>query len=131
MTSLTLLNPKQAHAAFSALWAEVKPRLMAGHRLTVKVEEERRTTEQNRLLWAALTDVAEQVEWHGERLSAEDWKHIFSASLKKQRAVPGIDGGFVVLGQKTSRMTKAEFSELIELIHAFGAERGVKFKEPK
>jgi hypothetical protein len=41
--------------------------------------------------------------------------------------VPGIDGGFVVLGKSTSKMTKAEMTELQELMAAFGAEQGVKF----
>ena len=76
-----------------------------------------------------LTDISQQVEWHGVRLSPEDWKHVFTASLKQQRAVPGLDGGFVVLGQSTSKMTKAEMSELQELMAAFGAEREVIFKE--
>jgi hypothetical protein len=41
--------------------------------------------------------------------------------------VPGIDGGFVVLGQSTKKMSKAELGELMELIEAFGAQRGVRF----
>lgn len=130
MTSATLFNPQQAHAVWSSLWAaHIKPMLMAGHRLTVKVEPEKRTSEQNRLLWAALTDVSEQVEWHGQKLEAAEWKDIFTAALKRQKVVPGLEGGFVVLGSSTSRMTKAEFSELVDLIHAFGAEREVKFKD--
>jgi hypothetical protein len=32
------------------------------------------------------------------------------------------------VGQRTSQMNKREFSELIELIYAFGAERRVKFR---
>jgi hypothetical protein len=36
-------------------------------------------------------------------------------------------GSFVVLGLRTSKLTKAEFSDLIELIACFGAERGVVF----
>jgi hypothetical protein len=80
-------------------------------------------------MWAMLQDIADQVEWHGQKLTPDDWKHIFSASLKKQRAVQGIDGGFVVLGQSTSRMTKAEMSDMQELMAAFGAERGVTFKD--
>lgn len=93
----------------------------------VTVKEGTRSLEQNSRLWALLNDISEQVEWHGEYLNAESWKFIFSAALKKQRAVHGIDGGFVVLGQSTSRMGKKEFSELIELITAFGIERGVVF----
>ena len=95
----------------------------------VAVQEPTRSVDQNALLWGVLTDISEQVEWYGRMLSPESWKHIFSASLKQQDVVPGLDGGFVVLGQSTSRMSKREFSDLIELIHAFGFERGVKFRE--
>ncbi|RAP72984.1 protein ninB [Candidatus Erwinia dacicola] len=41
--------------------------------------------------------------------------------------MPGIDGGFVVLGQSTSKMRVSEMRDLIELISAFGAEHGVNF----
>ncbi|MBE8365951.1 recombination protein NinB, partial [Leptospira borgpetersenii] len=49
--------------------------------------------------------------------------------LKGQRSAPGINVGFVVLGQSTSKMRISEFSELLELIYAFGAERGVSWSE--
>jgi hypothetical protein len=126
---LFLANAQQANAALTALWRELKPWLIAGHRFEVDVRPERRSTEQNSKLWAMLGEVSKQVEWYGQRLTPEEFKHVFSAALKKQRVVPGIDGGFVVLGQSTSRMSKAELSEMIELVYAFGAERGVQFKE--
>ena len=47
---------------------------------------------------------------------------------QKQRAVPGLDGGFVVLGLSTSKMSKDEMSELLELALAFGAQKGVEFE---
>jgi hypothetical protein len=50
-----------------------------------------------------------------------------TAALTKQDVVPGIDGGFVVLGKSTSKMTKGEMSELQTLIEAFGAQQGVRF----
>lgn len=120
--------------AASALWGFLKGWKQAADsgqplEVTVRPYDKRRTSEQNRLLWAALTDISDQVEWHGQRLSAQDWKEMFSASLKKQRAIPGIDGGFVILGASTSKMTIKEMSELIELCYAFGAEHGVTFKE--
>ncbi len=99
--------------------------LLAGHRLVLEVKPETRSNEQNRRLWAMLTDISRQVDWYGQKLSPEDWKHMFTASLKKTRAVPGIDGGIVVLGQSTSKMTKAEMCELQELIEAFAVERNV------
>lgn len=101
-------------------------RVPAGTRLEFKAP--RRSVDQNALLWALLTDIASQVVWYGQKLSAEDWKDVLTASLRKARVVPGIDAGtFVPLGMRTSDMSKAEFSELIELIYAFGAHQGVKF----
>lgn len=124
--TLRLWQPVQAHQAIATAWAEcVKPMLLAGHRLVLEVKPETRSNEQNKRLWAMLTDISRQVDWYGQKLSPEDWKHMFTASLKKTRAVPGIDGGIVILGQSTSKMTKAEMCELQELIEAFAAERGV------
>ena len=97
----------------------------------VRISEPTRTLESNALLWVLLGEVSKQVEWYGSKLTAEEWKDVFSASLKKQKAVPGIDGGFVVCGQRTSKMTKSEFSDLIELIYAFGAIKGVNFGDSK
>jgi hypothetical protein len=105
-----------------ATWAQnVQP----GSRVEFKAP--RRSLEQNALLWARLTDIAHQVEWYGQKLTPEDWKDVFTAALRKARVVPGIDGGFVPLGMRTSDMSKGEMADLLELIGAFGAERGVKF----
>jgi len=94
----------------------------------VKIMPPTRSLEQNSALWAMLNDIAAQVVWHGRKLDSESWKHIFTSSLKRQDVVPNLDGtGFVVLGQSTSKMTKAEMSDLLELIAAFCAERGVIF----
>lgn len=86
-----------------------------------------RTLPANAQFWAILDDISEQVEWYGQRLTSDEWKDVLTAGLKKQRAVPGIDGGFVVIGAHTSQMSAEEFSDLIELARAFGSERGVKW----
>lgn len=96
----------------------------------VEIKPPTRSADQNARLWAMLTDVSEQVEWYGRKLTPDDWKDVFSASLRKARVVPTIDGdGFVPLGMRTSSMTKAEFGALMDLIEAFSAERGVVFRE--
>lgn len=92
---------------------------------------ELRTLDQNSKLWAMLGDVSRQVDWYGRHLSPWAWKDIFTAALKKQDVVPGIDGGFVVLGEHTSRMTKAQMSELLELMMAFGANHKVVWSDPQ
>ena len=95
--------------------------------MVLKAQKETRSLEQNNRLWAMLTDVSEQVDWYGQKLTPDEWKDVFTAALKKEKVVPGINGGFVVLGQSTSKMTKAEMTELQELITAFGVQRGVSF----
>lgn len=98
--------------------------------LIVTIQEKSRSLDQNRRLWATLRDISEQVNWHGRWLDSESWKCIFSAALKKQDVVPNLtNDGFVVLGQSTSKMRVSEFSDLLELINSFGAERGVKWSE--
>lgn len=93
----------------------------------VTIGEATRSNDQNSLLWPLLTCLANQIVWHGQKLTTDDWKNVMTSSLKKQRVVPGIDGGFVVMGISTSKMGKAEFSELVELIYAFGAQNNVTF----
>lgn len=93
----------------------------------VEVKPQNRTLEQNARMWAMLTELSRQVVWHGQQLTAENWKDVLTAALKRQQVVPGVDGGFVVLGTSTRRMTKGEMAELIELITAFGVQHGVVF----
>ena len=128
--TLRLHEPVQAHKAFAYAWTLAKGALMAGHRLVLEVKPEKRSDAQNRRMWAMLQDISTQVDWHGQRLTKEEWKDVFTAALKRQKVVPGLDGGFVVLGQRTSRMGKAEMAELQTLMEAFGAEHEVAFTAP-
>lgn len=92
------------------------------------IQGDRRTPAQNDAMWAKLDDIAAHVVWYGKRLTAEDWKDVFTASLRKARVVPTIDGdGFVPLGMSTSRMTREEMNNLLSLIDAFAAQQGVVF----
>lgn len=96
----------------------------------VRITPPTRSLDSNCAMWAMLSEVAAQVVWHGRKLDADSWKHIFSSSLKKQDVVPNLDGtGFVVMGVSTSQMSKAEMSDLLELIQSFGAQNGVVFSK--
>lgn len=125
--SLKLCNAQQGHAELRSLWAVLKPWLVAGHTISIEARGETRSTAQSRLMWSCLNDIASQVNWHGQQLDAEAWKDMATAALKRQRVVPGIDGGFVVLGQRTSRMTVREMTELIDFLHAFGTQQDVRW----
>lgn len=87
----------------------------------------KRTGEQNAKMWALLHDLVAQTMWHGIKLTAEEWKTLFTAGLKQQKVIPGLEGGFVVCGEQTSSMSKRELAQLIELIVMFGDQRGVKW----
>lgn len=96
----------------------------------VTIRPPTRSLEQNARLWALLGDIAGQVEWYGRKLSTEDWKHVFTASLKKMDVVPDLEGtGFVTLGLSTSKMSKRELSDLMTLVAMFGDEHGVNWSK--
>lgn len=105
--------------------------LAAPEGYVVTIAEKTRSLEQNAKLWPMLQDIEKQCNWHGLKLKAEEWKDLLSAGLVQSKVVPNMEGnGFVILGQRTSKMTKSQFAALIELLYAFGAERGVKWSEP-
>jgi hypothetical protein len=126
--TLSLWEEGQAHKAISFLWKNAKEAVRDGKRMVAELRPEKRSDAQNRRLWSMLADISAQVNWHGHKLTSEEWKDVFSAALKRTKVVPGLDGGFVVCGQSTSRMTKAEMCELQTLMESFGAQQNVQFK---
>lgn len=104
--------------------------------VVLRPAKSKRSLDQNAMMWALLSDVSRQVPWivDGKEttLSPEDWKDLFTASLAKEmRVAQGIDGGIVLLGRRTSKMGVAEMADLITLILAFCAERGVRLPETR
>jgi hypothetical protein len=97
----------------------------------VEVKAAKRSLPQNDRMWAMLTEVAQQLPWHGVKLRPDDWKLVFLDGLKRERRmVPNLDGnGFIDLGRSSSDLSKAEMSDMIELMLAFGAQHGVTFSD--
>ena len=127
--SKTISKPEDIQPALQWAFSMITKGLEAGA-VVLTLGRDGRSIDQNSRLWATLKDVSDQVNWYGQMLSPEDWKHVFSAALEKQKLVPGIDGGFVMCGISTSKMSKQKFSDLLEIINAFGAEQGVKWSDP-
>lgn len=100
----------------------------AGTRVEFKAT--RRTVPQNSLLWSLLSDIAEQVPWHGVRLRPDDYKLLFLDAMKRElRVVPNLEGdGFCHLGRSSSDLSKSEMTDFIEFIIAWGTQKNVKFK---
>jgi hypothetical protein len=96
----------------------------------VNIAPPRRTSDQNSKLWAMLSDIS-RAKPEGRDLPPDIWKCIFmSAAGFKCRFEPSLDGdGVVPIGFKSSRLSKAEFSELIECVAEYGARCGVEWSE--
>lgn len=120
-----------AHIGNALAWARamVQRGLESGP-VRMVLTRPRRSSDQNAKLWPMLRDISRQVVWYGERLTEEEWKDVLTAGIRRQKAVPGIEGGFVVLGAHTSGMSRELFSELIEFAYWFGGDKGVEWSEP-
>lgn len=96
--------------------------------VTVKAGD--RTLDQNAKMWAMLTDISlarpEVRKW-----TPEVWKCAFMHSLGHQvQFAEGLDNsGPFPLGFKTSKLTKPQMSDLIEVIYEYGARHGVEWSE--
>jgi hypothetical protein len=97
----------------------------------VNIREGSRTDEQNAKMWAMLSDIA-RAKPEGRTLPTEIWKCLFmTACGHAVRFEPGLDGGGVVpIGFRSSRLTKAEMSDLIECIYEYGSRHQVQWSEP-
>jgi hypothetical protein len=102
----------------------------SGH--VVMISEPSRTLEQNAAQWPILAEFARQKQWpvNGELcwITKEEWKDVLTAAFKKEqvRLAAGIDGGVVMLGRRTSKFGKQEFSEWLGYLHYCAARFEVK-----
>ena len=130
--TLRLLNRQQA---WSAIKAQVFPFLaqvlQGGHAYLLTLRAEDRTAAQNRLQWPILTAFSKQLLWpvngRMESMAPDEWKTVLTAAFRSDsvRLAMGLSGGVVMLGARTSRFSKAEFSEWIEFLYATAADREV------
>lgn len=97
----------------------------------VEFKASKRSIPQNDRMWAMLTDIAQQLPWHGMTLKPDAWKLLFLDALKREvRAVPNLDNtGFVNIGRSSSDLSKSEMGDLMTLIEKFGAEHSVHFHD--
>jgi predicted phage tail protein len=123
-----LYNAAQAVTALRGLFEQLKPWLVAGWRIKITAEQETRSVDQNAKLHAELAEVAQSVEWAGKKRDTEVWKRLMTAAWLRARGesvevLPAIDGhGIDVVFRRTSSLTKAECSELLEFVLAWKAE---------
>lgn len=95
--------------------------------------EDARTLAQNRFQWPILECWATQKQWpiNGAMcwLTKEDWKDILTAAYEGEtspRIAPGLNGGMVMLGRRTSKYGKKKFAEWAEWLNGASAIAGIR-----
>lgn len=108
-------------------WVEAACRQNSGKALEIR--NAKRTDPQNAALWSLLGQIQRQRPVHnGVQMDTETWKCLFLQALGREvRFVPTLDGtSMLPLGLRSSKLTKAEFSDLLELILAWCATEGLQ-----
>ncbi len=91
----------------------------------------KRSLPQNDRMWAMLTDIAQQKEHNGRKYTPDQWKIIFMHACGREvQFIPSLDGStFIPWGQSSSDLSKQEMTDLIDFMHAWGAENNVTFHD--
>jgi len=102
----------------------------AGTRIEVKAAK--RTLPQNDCMHAMLTDVALQKTHCGRKYTPDQWKVLFMHACGREvQFIPALDGStFIPWGNRSSDLSKAEMSELLEFIISWCAQNGVTLHDP-
>jgi hypothetical protein len=129
---LFLHNAQQAWTAIRALWVDLKPWLIAGHRFELDIRPERRSTEANAKFHAICSDLAKSRHpWMGKPRSLEQWKVLLVsghsvATKQGAEVICGLEGEFVNIRESTALMSRARSASLIEYAMAFCADNGIE-----
>lgn len=132
-----LYNAQQGHLAYTALWHQIKPILMAGKRVMVEAKEPTRSSEASAKFHAMCGDFVKSGKtWAGKKRSLDEWKVLLisgHAVATKQGAemVPGIEGEFLNIRESSARMSTQRMHSLIDYTYAFGTSIGVRFSCPE
>ena len=94
----------------------------------VVIEPPTRSGEQNAALHALVTEIAQRCDWAGRRWDVETWKRLLVSAWgrtngQQMHIVPALDGnGVDIVPIRTSKLTRAECSDLLEYVQAWAAE---------
>lgn len=116
----------------------------AEHGYMVQISEPTKKREQEEKYHAMISDIAKQCEFMGKKMDADDWKRLLVDMFAKVmrdlgtplhhdgRVIPSLDFERVVqLGIQTRDFYVAEACNFIEYLYAFGADRDVRWSEPR
>jgi hypothetical protein len=96
----------------------------------VTVREAARTLDQNALMWSLISDVS-RAKPEGRMHTPEVWKCLFlSACGHAVQFEVGLDGKPFPVGFHSSRLNKAQMSDLLDFIQEYGARHNVNWTTP-
>jgi hypothetical protein len=110
----------RAHAWLERALRQWQP----GAAWVMELRPSKRSDAQNAALWSLLGQIVKARPVHnGVQMEAETYKALFLHALGREvRFVPTLDGSSMLpLGLRSSKLTKAEFSDLLDLILAWCA----------
>lgn len=131
-----LNNAHDGHVVFTALWAWMKPFLMAGWQLSIKATPKKRTDGQNERFHAICGDIAKSgLPWAGKPRTPAQWKVLLVsghavATGEGAEIIPGLEDEFVNIRESTAQMSVRRGSSLIEYATAFAVSKGVQLNDP-
>jgi hypothetical protein len=122
--TVRLVGPRQKEFAKRLIDA-------AGEGYVMRIGKETRTEAQNRKLHPMLDDIRRQVP-EMAAFNRDDMRLRFLNALgAEMRFLPTLEGeGVFPVGLRSSTLTKAQFSGLLELLYEYGAKRGVQWTDP-
>lgn len=118
-----------AHAGARSRAAAAVVNAPVGYHVTIRPPS--RTLDQNAAQWPYLVAFSEQLKWpvNGAMtvLTPDEFKDVLTAAFQGEtvRLAQGMSGGVVMLGLRTSKMSRRQFSEWLEFLIATAAMRGV------
>lgn len=100
----------------------------------LRVSDPTRTDLQNKMMWPMLAEFEKQgATINGQTFRDHQWKSVFLEALgHEQEFLPSLDGSrWFAAGLRSSTLGTKEFSDLIDMILAEAAQRGVIIRNPK
>lgn len=122
-----LAHDRARELATSAVWR-------APDRMMVEIKPVTRTLDQSARFHAMLTDIVKSGFTHdGRQFDVEDLKTLFVSAWmietgRRSDVVKGFAGEPVQLRRSTTTFSKEEMGELMDLVEAFAAERGIPLR---
>ncbi|NRP03276.1 recombination protein NinB [Stenotrophomonas maltophilia] len=102
-----------------------------GAPVQITLDEPKRTLDQNAAMWPALSDIAKQVplvitrrDGSTRQATPYDWKDVLTAAFEEETEwAPGLRGGVVMLGARTSKYSRRKMGDFLTFIHAEFSDR--------